>query len=101
MLHPEATLKNFTDNQEWTLIAYKPSRFEIKYEHWFDENGFSEIKYEILIKRKSLFVLQNYVVPAVILCILTLTSFFIPFPQGMIYIYIYIYFKSYQIHHNL
>ena len=85
MLHPEATLKNFTDNQEWTLIAYKPSRFEIKYEHWFDDQAFSEIKYEILIQRKSLFVLQNYVVPAVVLCSLTLTSFFIPFPQGMLY----------------
>ena len=82
MLHPNVTLKNFTDNQEWTLIAYKPSRFEIKYEHWFDDQVFSEIKYEILIQRKSLFVIQNYVVPALVLCTLTLISFFIPFPQG-------------------
>ncbi len=82
MLHPNVTLKNFTDNQEWTLITYKPSRFEIKYEHWFDDEAFSEIKYQICIKRKALFVIQNYVIPAVILCSLTLTSFFIPFAQG-------------------
>ena len=67
---------------EWTLINYKPSRFEIKYDHWFDENSFSEIKYEILMKRKPLFVLQNYAIAAVYLCTLTLVSFFIPFPQG-------------------
>ena len=82
LLHPNVTLKNFTDNQEWTLVNYKASRFEIKYEHWFEDEEFSEIKYQIYMKRKSLFVLQNYVIPAVILCSLTLTSFYIPFPQG-------------------
>lgn len=82
MLHENPSLKNFTDNQEWSLIGYKPTRFEIRYEHWFDNNSFSEIKYQILMSRKSLFVLQNYVTPAIILCTLTLVSFFIPFPQG-------------------
>ena len=82
LLHENPTLKNFTDNKEWNLIKYKPSRFEIKYEHWFDNESFSEIKYQIVMRRKSLFVIQNYVIPAVILCSLTLTSFFIPFAQG-------------------
>ncbi len=83
VMHPNPSLNNFTDNQEWFLIAYKPIRFDIKYEHWFDNESFSEIKYKILIRRKSLFVLQNYVTPAVILCTMTLVSFFIPFPQGI------------------
>ena len=60
MLHPNVSLKNFTDNQEWSLITYKPTRFEIKYEQWFDEESFSEIKYQILIKRKPLFVIHKY-----------------------------------------
>jgi hypothetical protein len=77
------SLKDFTDNQEWHLIDYKPKRFEIHYDHWFDNYSFSEIKYQILMERKSLFVLQNYVTPAVFLCILTLISFFIPFAQAM------------------
>lgn len=82
IMHENPSMKNFTDNLEWKLIKYKPSRFEMKYEHWFDNNSFSEIKYTFLIRRKSLFVLQNYVTPAVILCTLTLVSFFIPFAQG-------------------
>ena len=83
IMHENPTLKNFTDNQEWTLVSYKPIRYEIKYEHWFDNESFSEIKYKILINRKPLFVLQNYVIPAVVLGTVTLVSFFIPFPQAM------------------
>ena len=83
IMHENPSLKNFTDNSEWTLIKYKATRFEIKYDHWFDNQSFSEIKYQILMKRKSLFVLQNYVTAAVILCTLTLVSFFIPFAQEM------------------
>lgn len=83
IMSEDVSMKNFTDNQEWTLIGYKPTRLEVKYEHWFDESSFSEIKYKILIKRKALFVVQNYVIPAIFLCIMTLNSFFIPFPQGL------------------
>ena len=94
IMHKDPSLKNFTDNTEWTLIKYKPVRFEIKYEHWFDNNSFSEIKYKILMKRKSLFVIQNYVSPAIILCTLTLVSFFIPFAQGFkIFFKFFIIFK--------
>jgi len=80
---PEPSLKNFTDNAEWTLVKYKPTRHENKYEHWIEDDYFSEIKYNILIRRKSLFVIQNYVTSAIILCTLTLVSFFIPFAQQM------------------
>jgi hypothetical protein len=79
----EPSLKNFSDNAEWILVKYKPTRVENKYEHWIENDYFSEIKYNILIKRKSLFVIQNYVTSAIILCTLTLVSFFIPFAQQM------------------
>jgi len=82
ILNKVVLLNNFTHNKEWSLIGYKPIRREVRYEHWLDEHTFSEIQYTILIRRKSLFVLQNYVIPAVFLCIMTLNSFFIPFPQG-------------------
>lgn len=81
----DPSLKNFTDNTEWTLLKYKPIRIENKYEHWIEDDYFSEIKYNILIRRKSLFVLQNYVTSALILCTLTLVSFFIPFAQGFLF----------------
>jgi hypothetical protein len=76
------SLDNYTENNEWILIDYRPFRTEIKYDQWVENFPFTEIRYKILIRRKPLFVLQNFVTPAVILSILTLISFFIPFPQG-------------------
>lgn len=58
ILNESPMLKNFTHNLEWSLISFKPTRFEMKYEHWVDNHNFSEIKYQILIKRKPLFVIQ-------------------------------------------
>jgi hypothetical protein len=81
-MNANPSLENITENNEWTLMRYKPSRSEIKYENWVENDMFSEIRYKILIRRKPLFVLQNFVIPAVMLCILTLVSFFIPFAQG-------------------
>ena len=51
LLKEDPSLKNFTDNSEWTLIKYKPTRIEIKYDHWFENQSFSEIKYQIIMKR--------------------------------------------------
>ncbi len=82
LMNANPSLENITENNEWTLMRYKPSRSEIKYENWVENDMFSEIRYKILIRRKPLFVLQNFVIPAVMLCILTLVSFFIPFAQG-------------------
>jgi nicotinic acetylcholine receptor, invertebrate len=82
-LNEVPSLKNYTENSEWILTDILSSRFEIRYDHWFDNNSFSEIKYEIHLKRKSLFIIQNYVISSIFLCILSLTSFFIPFAQGI------------------
>lgn len=79
----DPSLENYTENNEWALMAYKPYRHEIKYTNWIENDSFSEIHYKILIRRKPLFVIQNCVIPAIMLCILTLVSFFIPFAQAM------------------
>jgi nicotinic acetylcholine receptor, invertebrate len=77
-------LQSYTENNEWSLVAYKPFRALVHYENWIEkEQNFTEIRYKILISRKPLFVLQNMVVPAHMLCVLTLVSFFIPFAQSM------------------
>lgn len=81
-MNENPSLQNYTENNEWTLVKYKPFRSEIKYDNWVENDLFSEIRYKILIRRKPLFVLQNFVAPALMLCILTLVSFFIPFAQG-------------------
>jgi hypothetical protein len=83
LMDENPSLENYTENNEWTLMGYKPFRHEIKYANWIENDTFSEIRYKILIQRKPLFVIQNCVIPAIMLCILTLASFFIPFAQEM------------------
>jgi hypothetical protein len=78
------SILNYTENNEWTLVSYKASRSEIYYSNWIEKDYFSEIKYTLLMRRKSLFVLQNYVIPVQMLCILTLISFFMPLTQQMV-----------------
>lgn len=82
LMNLDTSLAGYQANSEWTLIDYKPFRNEIFYDNWIEPFPFSEIHYKILIRRKPLFVLQNYCVPALMLCIITLISFYIPFPQG-------------------
>ncbi len=79
----DPSLENYTEHNEWTLLGYKAFRHEIKYANWIENDTFSEIRYKILIQRKPLFVIQNCVIPAIMLCILTCSSFFIPFAQEM------------------
>lgn len=83
LINESPSLENYTENNEWTLVGYKPIREEIKYDNWIEDDHFSEIRYKILIRRKPLFVLQNFVIPALMLCIITLVTFFIPFAQEM------------------
>ena len=77
-----SSLQGYSENNEWSLREYKPYRKEIKYENWIENDLFSEIHYKIVIQRKPLFVLQNFCIPAFMLCIITLCSFFMPFAQG-------------------
>lgn len=83
LINEEPALTNFTEHNEFVVINYKPIRTEIKFDNWIENDVFSEIRYKILIRRKPLFVIQNCVFPAIMLCILTLVSFFIPFAQEM------------------
>lgn len=81
-MNENTTLFGYTENNEWSLVNYKPYRKVVKYDNWVENDSFSEIHYKILIRRKPLFVLQNYCIPTMMLCIITLCSFFMPFAQG-------------------
>jgi nicotinic acetylcholine receptor epsilon len=83
LIRENPSLDSYSENNVWQLISYKPFRNVVKYDTWIENDAFSEIIYKILIRRKPLFVLQNCVIPAVMLCILTLVSFFIPFAPEM------------------
>ncbi|RNA21549.1 neuronal acetylcholine receptor subunit alpha-10-like [Brachionus plicatilis] len=83
LMNENPVIENYTEHNEWSLIEYKPFRYEIKFSNWIEDDTFTEIRYKILIRRKPLFVIQNCVFPAMMLCLLTLVSFFIPFAQAM------------------
>ena len=89
IMNENFSLDNYTENKEWHLDGYNAIKYEVVYEHWYDKQKFSEIRYQILMSRKSLFVLQNYVIGAILLCILTLVSFFIPLAQCIILFYLF------------
>ena len=84
LINESPTLENYTENTEWQLLDYKPIREVVKYDNWIENDSFSEIRYKILIKRKPLFVLQNFVIPSLMLCVITLACFFVPFAQAML-----------------
>jgi nicotinic acetylcholine receptor len=84
LMNEETALAGYVENSEWSLVQYKGIRKEIVYEHWIEKDGFSEIHYKLLITRKPLFVLQNYCIPAVMLCIILLYLFYVPFPQQIL-----------------
>ena len=56
----------------------------MKYEHWFDSNSFSEVKYEILMKRKPILMKRCELcyIRCFFLCTVTLISFFVTFAQA-------------------
>ena len=83
-MNEESALTNYQENSEWTLIGYKGFRHEIFYDNWIEKDAFSEIHYKILVRRKPLFVLQNYALPALMLCAILLFLFYSPFPQEIL-----------------
>jgi len=81
LMNMETALAAYQENCEWSLIDYQAFRKKIKYDNWVENYSFSEIHYKLLIRRKPLFVLQNYCIPAMMLCTITLFSFWMPFAQ--------------------
>jgi hypothetical protein len=73
--------EKYQENSEWTVVAMKPFRYEVTYDNWVEPYPFSEIHYKILIRRKPLFILFNYVIPPVMLLCITLISFYAPYAQ--------------------
>ena len=83
LMNEDSALAGYVENSEWTLVEYKGFRNEIMYDNWIEKDAFSEIHYKILIRRKPLFVLQNYCIPTLMLCIITLNTFYMPMPQQL------------------
>ncbi|KAI3379489.1 hypothetical protein SNEBB_005444 [Seison nebaliae] len=77
---PDLTL--YAQNSEWFLLDLSAQRDIIHYSNWVESNSsFTEIKYKIFIRRKPLHITYNIVLPCMMLSLLTLISFAIPFQQ--------------------
>jgi hypothetical protein len=81
LMNQNTSLAGYQENSEWALAAYRPLRLEVLYENWVESHPFSEIHYKILVRRKPLYVLQNYCMPALMLCTIILITFYVPFSQ--------------------
>ena len=95
----EPDLSNYTENNEWILVSFSANRVEVKYANWVENDSFSEIRYKVLLKRKPLFVVTNCIIPALMLSMLSLSSFFIPFAQVNI-VNNFFNFSIYKKHHQ-
>ncbi|CAF2433364.1 unnamed protein product [Rotaria sp. Silwood2] len=76
-------IPQYVPNNEWKLLAVTQSIKTVDYPNWVEPDTFYEVNFTILIVRKPLQAIYNTVVPALMLTILTLVSFFIPFAQEM------------------
>ena len=65
--HP--TLDQYSENTVWKLLDFKAFETQNIYSTWFENATFSEVTYKLLLRRKPLFVLQNNIIPAVMLVI--------------------------------
>ncbi len=74
-------LSDYEESNTWEVIDVKYNREDVIYENWGELDPFSEMHYTLKLKRKPLYLIMNCVVPAIILSLLTLVSFFLPFAQ--------------------
>ena len=74
----EADLSSFSLNGEWKLLSAKATRNVVYYGCCAEP--YPDLTFEIKVERRSLFYINNLVVPCIVLALLTATAFLFP-PQ--------------------
>ena len=79
-------LVEYEESQTWNLVEIVSNRVLMTYNDWSEfplntDNSFSEMHIILTLKRKPLYLIINFTIPSLILSILTIMSFFIPFTQ--------------------
>lgn len=77
---PGADLSTFTRNGEWDLLSADANRNEVFY--GCCPEPYPDLTFEIRIKRRTLFYINNLIVPCVVLALLTATAFLFPPETG-------------------
>jgi len=73
-------LDDYYKSTEWDLLAVK-SKKDMKYYPCCSE-PYADIKFNITIRRKTLFYAINLILPCVIICLVTLLVFYLPADSG-------------------
>lgn len=77
---PGADLSTFTRNGEWDLLSADATRNEVFY--GCCPEPYPDLTFEIRIKRRTLFYINNLIVPCIVLALLTATAFLFPPETG-------------------
>lgn len=77
---PGADLTSFTLNGEWILLSADAKKNVVYY--GCCKEPYPDITFEIKIERRSLFYINNLVVPCIVLALLTATAFLFPPETG-------------------
>ena len=73
-------LDDYTKSTEWDLLAVKAQKY-IKYYPCCSE-PYADLKFNITIRRKTLFYAVNLIVPCIAICSMTLLVFYLPSESG-------------------
>lgn len=68
-------MTQFVKNSKWDVLQISP---EVRMHDNFQDNDFSLVVYTIMVRRKSLFFIVNYLIPSVVILALSLLLFLIP-----------------------
>lgn len=78
--NPGADLTSFTKNGEWKLLSAEAKKNIVYYGCCTEP--YPDITFEIKIERRTLFYINNLVVPCIVLALLTATAFLFPPETG-------------------
>lgn len=73
-------MDDYQESTEWDLLEVKAQKYE-KYYHCCSE-PYPDIKFNITIRRKTLFYTINLILPCVVICSVTLVLFYMPANSG-------------------
>ncbi|KAK3696490.1 hypothetical protein QZH41_011802, partial [Actinostola sp. cb2023] len=75
-----ADLSDYVENGEWILQSVIPYRNLKEYDCC--EGSYPEVTYELRLRRRALYYIVNFIFPCVLIAVLTLLVFLLPFESG-------------------
>lgn len=82
-VHPgsdTADLSSYVENGEWILLGVRSQRNVMTYDCC--EGKFPDVTYHLELRRRTLFYLMNFILPCVLIAVLTLLVFLLPPESG-------------------